>query len=94
MPLNLCEVSDFYFAIYLFMVIFSHLFIPHTDNLHKKVHSNLIIVFLAQAADIYDFSEYQTQSMVNVNIIYGYLFLNMINDSLVNFTILVYFKLF
>ena len=55
------------------MVIFSHLFIPHTDNLHKEIHSNLITVFLAQAADIYDFSEYQTQSVVNVNVIYGYL---------------------
>ena len=61
----------------MFMVILSHLLIPHTKILHQKVHSDLITLFLAQAADIYDFSEYQNQDIIDnyaeMNILYGYL---------------------
>ena len=58
------------------MIIFSHLFIPHTDSIHKKVHSVLITVFLAAAADIYDFAEYQNEhhivDYINMNVLYGF----------------------
>ena len=77
LPFDYCDVIDFFLAIYLFAIIFSHLFIPHTDTLHKEVHSTLITFHIAGAADVYDFAEYINDAVVltyiDANVLMGIL---------------------
>ena len=56
---------DFFFSIYLFTVILAHLWIPHKESLNKQSHSVLITIFLAAAADIFDFAEYNNEHLID-----------------------------
>ena len=64
LPFDYCQMVDFFFAIYLFIMIIAHLWIPHKESLNKHTHSVLITIYIAAAADIFDFSEYNNDHLI------------------------------